>query len=122
MSRAEAHDTYKLHKIFTNSKNIYYEIGIYNNLQGKIVSIFQHAPEIRLEIKLNDATIRDYRTSKLLLKSGLFLDKFIADTSGFSSLFNLVNDNQEVKYYNFKPLNSSLFKDKIRITEYKIVQ
>lgn len=103
-------------------KDIYYEIGIYKNLQGKIVSIFQHAPEIRLEIKLNDATIRDYRTSKLLLKSGLFLDKFIADTSGFSSLFNLVKDNQEVKYYNFKPLNSSLFKDKIRITEYKIVQ
>ena len=27
-----------------------------------------------------------------------------------------------LKYYNFKPLNPSSFKDKIRITEYKIKQ
>jgi hypothetical protein len=34
-------------------KGIYYEIGIYNSITGKIVSLFNHAPEIRLEIKLN---------------------------------------------------------------------
>lgn len=103
-------------------KDIYYEVGIYNNLKGKIVSIFQHAPEIRLEIKLKDATIREFRTSKLLLETGLFSDKFIASTSEFISLFNALNENQDIKYYNFKPLNNSLFKGKIRITEYKIIQ
>jgi len=103
-------------------KDIYYEIGIYNNITGKIVSIFQHAPEIRLEIKLKDGTIREFRTSKLLLETGLFSDKFIGNTSEFISLFNALNENQDIKYYNFRPLNNSLFKDKIRITEYKIIQ
>jgi hypothetical protein len=103
-------------------KDIYYEIGIYNNLLGKVVSLFQHAPEIRLEIKLKDGNKMDYRTSKLLLETGIFSDKFIYETKNFKTYLDPLNDNQEIKYYNFKPLNLSLFKDKIRITEYKIIQ
>ena len=103
-------------------KDIYYEIGIYNSVAGKITSLFNHAPEIRLEIKLKSGSLLDFRTSKLLLETGLFSDKYFGETKNFKATFDQVNDNQDVKYYNFKPLNPSSFKDKIRITEYKIIQ
>jgi hypothetical protein len=103
-------------------KDSYYEIGIYNSMTGKIASLFNHSPEIRLEINLKSGGVINYRTSKLLLEIGLFSDKYFSETKSFKSNFDLVNDNQEVKYYNFKPLNPSSFKDKIRITEYKIKQ
>jgi hypothetical protein len=57
-----------------------------------------------------------------MLETGLFSDKYFNETKNFKSNFDEVNDNQDIKYYNFKPLNPSLFKDKIRITEYKIIQ
>lgn len=103
-------------------KDVYYEIGIYNSLLGKIVSVYQYAPEIRLEIKLKNGNLMDYRTSKLLLETGLFSDIFINDTNNFKTFFDSKNDNQEIKYFNFKPLKPMLFKNKIRITEYKIKQ
>jgi hypothetical protein len=103
-------------------KDIYYEIGIYNSMTGKIVSLFNHAPEIRLEIKLKSGRLLDFRTSKLLLETGIFSDKYFGETKNFKATFDQENDNQDVKYYNFKPVNSSSFKDKIRITEYKIIQ
>jgi len=103
-------------------KGIYYEIGIYNSITGKIVSLFNHAPEIRLEIKLKSGSLLDYRTSKLMLETGLFSDKYFNETKSFKANFDPINDNQDIKYYNFKPLNPSSFKDKIRITEYKITQ
>jgi hypothetical protein len=103
-------------------KEVYYEIGIYNSLTGKVVSLFNHAPEIRLEIKLKSGELLDYRTSKRMLEIGLFSDKYFNETKSFKANFDQVNENQEIKYYNFKPLNPSSFKDKIRIIEYKIKQ
>ena len=83
-------------------KDVYYEIGIYNSLLGKIVSVYQYAPEIRLEIKLKNGNLMDYRTSKLLLETGLYSDIFINDTNNFKTFFDSKNDNQEIKYFNFK--------------------
>ena len=102
-------------------EDIYYEIGVYNNILGKFVSIFEHAPELRIEIKINDGNITEYRTSKLLLESGFFFDKYISDTENFSFVFG-DESIPKIKYYNIKPLNPTLFKDKLRITEYKITQ
>lgn len=117
----------KEYAMFLNSplvpkKDIYYEIGMYNSITGKISSVFNHAPEIRLEIKLKSGELLDFRTSKLLLETGMFSNKYINETKSFGLNFNQVNDNQEIKYYNFKPLKASCFTDKIRITEYKITQ
>ena len=65
----------------------------------------------------------EYRTSKLLLETGVFFDKKINETKDFSSIFdNSFTPSQEVKYYNFKPINEAYFNDKVRITEYKIKQ
>ena len=103
-------------------KDIFYEIGIYNSILGKVTSVFQHAPEIKLEITTEDNILSEFKTSKSLLESGIFYDKFIGDTELFNSIFEKPNEISNIKHYNFRPRNPSQFKDKIRITEYKIIQ
>jgi hypothetical protein len=103
-------------------KGVYYEVGVYNSLIGKGISIIDHAPEIKLEVKTNIQM--EYRTGKMLLESGLFSDIKINTTEDFYSLFFIdsLAKLEKVKYYNFKPRNTTYFTDKIRITEYKITQ
>lgn len=103
-------------------KDVFYEIGVYNSITGSLVSVVDHAPELILEIKTN--TSSEYRTGKKLLESGLFLEQKISTTEDFYSLFfaDSLAKMEKVKFYNFKPKSPSLFKDKIRITEYKITQ
>ena len=103
-------------------KDVYYEIGVYNSIIGKFITVIDHAPEIRLEIRTNAAT--EYRTGKKLLESGLFLENKINKTEDFYSLFfsDSLAKLEKVKFYNFKPKNSAYFTDKIKITEYKITQ
>jgi hypothetical protein len=103
-------------------KDVFYEIDIYNSYLGKAFSIFNHAPDVNLEIKTSDGYLKEYRTSKMLLESGIFCDEFIYETKNVSSLFNSKNENLKIKYYNIKPFKNSYFNDKIRITEYKITQ
>lgn len=102
--------------------NVFYEIGVYNSITGSLVSVVDHAPELSLEIKT--ATTTEYRTGKKLLESGVFLEQKINTTEDFYSLFfaDSLAKMEKVKFYNFKPKSPSLFKDKIRITEYKITQ
>lgn len=103
-------------------KDIFYEIGVYNSILGKVTSVFQHAPEIKLEITTEDNVLSEFKTSKSLLESGIFYNKFISNTELFNSIFEKTNEITNIKYYNFKPRHPSEFKDKIRITEYKIIQ
>jgi hypothetical protein len=100
----------------------FYQVGVYDNFLGKIVSIIEHSPEIQLLITTEDGSISEFRTSKLLLESGLFFNRFVNETSKFSNIFEAPDLNMKVKYYNFKPIHPSQYKDKIRITEYKIAQ
>lgn len=103
-------------------KGIYYEVGIYNNLIGKFLGIYEHAPEVRMEIQVKNGQKIEYRTSKLLLETGLFSDVFIGNTEDSSLFFSHQPGNKEVRYYNFKVYQPFLFGDKIKITEYKITQ
>ena len=100
----------------------FYQVGVYDNFLGKIVSIIEHSPEIQLLITTEDGSISEFRTSKLLLESGLFFNRFVNETSKFSNIFEAPDLNTKVKYYNFKPIHPSQYKDKIKITEYKIAQ
>ncbi|MFN4026034.1 MAG: hypothetical protein ACK4IZ_01165 [Flavobacterium sp.] len=103
-------------------KDIFYEVGLYNSLTGRMVSVLDHSPELSLEI--NTATPSFYRTGKKLLESGVFLEYKVNTTVDFCSLYSRdsLYKLEKIKYYNFKPKSPSLFKDKIRITEYKITQ
>ncbi|MGK4566555.1 hypothetical protein [Flavobacterium sp. 3HN19-14] len=103
-------------------KGIYYEIGFYSNLGGKIKSVLDHAPEIRLAVKTGDNKITDYKSSKPMLQSGLFSDRVVRNVEDFKSLManDTTDNNKRVKEYDFLP-QSGYYKDKMRITEYKII-
>ncbi len=102
-------------------EGIYYEVEVYNTLQGRLYSLFDHAPAIDLGIKTEDNTIQDFKTSKPLLQTGLFSNRLILKTKDFENvMLDSVNRKTIIKQYNFKPKRASLFKDKIRIKEYKI--
>jgi hypothetical protein len=103
-------------------QDVYYEIGVYNSITGKIMSVIDHAPEIMLEIRTNSSS--EYKTGEKLLESGLFLEQKINTTEDFYSLFFIdsLAKLEKIKFYNFKPKDSGYFTDKIKITEYKITQ
>ncbi|HLF51744.1 hypothetical protein [Flavobacterium sp.] len=103
-------------------EGIYYEVELYNNFKGKITSIFSHSPEVSLVIKTMNNRTLEYRTSKPLLETGLFLNTFIHKTADFKKCINkdTIDDKMLIRQYNFKPKDYKLFKEKIKITEYKI--
>lgn len=105
-------------------KGIYYEIELYNNIFGKYYSVLKNSPEIRLQIQIQNGKKLEYKTSKKLLESGIFSSVFVRNTDEFEILMNN-NDSdsiQKVKYYSFRLLNDKMFKEKMKITEYKIAQ
>jgi hypothetical protein len=105
-------------------KDIYYEIELYNNIFGKYYSLVKNSPEIKLEIQIDKGAKLDYKTSKKLLESGMFSTFYIRNTDEFEIFMkNIDSDSiQKVKYYSFRLLNDKMFKEKIKITEYKILQ
>lgn len=103
-------------------EGIFYEVNLYYNILGKVVSIIEHSPEISLEIRTEDSNTTKYKTSKALLESGIFYDKIVTETKNFNAIFESPNEIQKIRYYNFRPKHPSQFKDKIKITEYKITQ
>lgn len=102
--------------------DIFYEITVYNNIIGEIQSKINYAPEINIEIKNEQGQLTKFRSSKLLLESGLFSQHIVSGTSDFVNLLQQQNPNNKIKSLYVRPLNSDLFKDKIKITEYKISQ
>jgi hypothetical protein len=102
--------------------DIFYEITVYNNIMGEIQSKINYAPEINIEIKNEQGQLTKFRSSKLLLESGLFSQHIVSGTSDFVNLMQQQNPNNKLKSLYVRPLNGGLFKDKIKITEYKISQ
>lgn len=102
--------------------DIYYEVSLYNSFQGKIKSTIKHAPEVSIEIIGEKGQILKYKSSRLLLESGVFSQYVISQTSDFISLIESQKSQNKMKRLYFRPLDTDLFKDKIKITEYKITQ
>ena len=102
--------------------DIFYEITVYNNIMGEIKSKINYAPEINIEIKNEQGQLTKFRSSKFLLESGLFSQHIVSGTSDFVNLMQQQNPNNKIKSLYVRPLNSDLFKEKIKITEYKISQ
>ena len=104
-------------------KDIFYEVEFFSTLKGKIVSIINHAPEIKFSIKKNNYGTSEYRTSNSLLKSGIFSDYQFNSTEEYLNNYkNILNEENRIKCYTFYPVNQEYYKDKIKITEYKITQ
>lgn len=102
-------------------EGVYYKVFLYRNLLGDFVSIINHAPEISLAVATKDGNTKYYKTSKGLLETGLFGTQHITTTNDFRNLMlKQSNELRQISAYYFKPKSLSLFKDKIRIIEYKI--
>ena len=103
-------------------EGIFYEVYLYNSVKGKLVSLFEHSPEVALEIQTEDGNKRKFKTSKSLLESGLFSTNFLSNTSDFFNKMERkeVSDAIKIKAYFFQPMHVSSFKEKIRVKEYKI--
>jgi hypothetical protein len=103
-------------------EGVYYEVYFYNSLKGKAVSILEHAPEIGMEILANDGLTTHFKTSKLLLESGVFSSQIITQTSDFMNMMQTSENskNRSIKAYYFKPVHRNSFNDKMKIIEYKI--
>lgn len=105
-------------------KNVFYEVELYNTLSGKLYSILANAPEVNIKIKTKNNKIIDHKTSNSLLKSGIFSETYFKTTNDiFDSYFDKnIDPDFLIKEYQFVPVSSNYFEDKIKITEYKITQ
>ena len=104
-------------------EGVFYKVFVYRNLLGDFIGAINYSPEITLSVKTKDGNIKDYKTSKGLLETGLFGTQHITTTNDFMDLLTSTNKNQrEISAYYFKPNHSRYFKEKIRIIEYKIQQ
>lgn len=104
-------------------EGVYYKVFLYRNLLGDFVSLINHAPEISVAVATKDGNARHYKTSKGLLETGLFGTQHIITTNDFKDfMVKQHNEQRTILAYYFKPKTASLFKDKIRIKEYKITE
>lgn len=101
-------------------EGVYYEIFLYHSIKGNLVSLLKNAPEISIKIITNDGSINNYKSSKLLLESGIYSPFLIKNTSDFKNLIQQENSNNKIKGLFIKPLDRTSFRDKIKIIEYKI--
>ncbi|QYJ69058.1 hypothetical protein [Flavobacterium litorale] len=120
---------YREYAMFINTgivpqEGMYYEISPYNTIKGKIRGFLKYAPELILEVRSIDNTQKQYKTSIPLLKTGIFSDVVVENTQDFANLLknDSIEANKKVKYYKINPKHSGMFKEKIRVKEYKIVQ
>jgi len=102
-------------------ENTYYEIKVKHNLIGKLISVFEHAPEIKILITGN--TSYEYRIGKNLLESGIFLDRKINSTTDYAKLFigDQMNELEKIKSVKLVNHMNEAFKSEIKVIEYNII-
>lgn len=100
-------------------KDIFYKVYLYENIKGKMISTLFRGPNVSLKIILENGEVKEFRTSVQLLEAGIFSDEFISNTHDFNEILSKKTQNKIIAYY-FEVKESSLFKDKIRIKEFKI--
>jgi hypothetical protein len=104
-------------------KDIFYQIEIYPTLKSKIYSVFRYSPELNIEIDSKGMKYSN-RTSKSMLKAGIFNENYIKNIDDFEIYFkdSISNEQNKIMGYYIKPFDMSSYKDKIKVTEYKITQ
>ncbi|OYU85520.1 MAG: hypothetical protein CFE24_01045 [Flavobacterium sp. BFFFF2] len=107
---------------FEPKDNVYYELDLYENMLGKAYSVLKHSPAINLNIMVEGDGKHEYKTSKKLLKTGIFGNNFFGETKDFYETGSFGQSNRKVVFYQFSPKDPSMFQDKIRVNEYKIIK
>lgn len=84
------------------------QMDIKYNLAGKMLSIFERPPVVRIVMTDRNNKNREYKVSVELLKAGIFLDRWVADTRGFETymrnkdmldVFNSITIKADERYF-----------------------
>jgi hypothetical protein len=102
-------------------KDIFYEVELFQNIYGKINTLFFHSPPIKLEIFTDDGKMYSHRTSNELLKAGIFSEHYISNTDDFKVLLQNKKNEKKIISYIVNIQERDKFREKIKITEYKII-
>jgi hypothetical protein len=103
-------------------EGFYYEIETQHSMAGKMSNLFEHGPEISLQIHLKNSEIKRYRTSRFLLQSGIFSNSFLENYDDSAAFFGHKPQFSQIAFYRLAPFNKDQFRDTIQITEYRIEQ
>lgn len=105
-------------------KDVFYEIEVSTSFKGKIRSLAKHSPELYIMMNTKDGKGNGFKISGKLLKTGIFGSNLILNTSDFKKILEnqALPDPQQVNNYVVWPEKDHMYQDKIKITEYKIVQ
>lgn len=108
---------------FPVKKDIYYKIETGTSLMGKIRTIIEHGPEVKIRM-YGHKDIHEIRTSSKLLKSGLFSDTYFDNVATFADYISdgTAQNGDPIKFYTLYAKEANLFSDTITVTEYKITQ
>ena len=111
-----------LSSVLIPKEDVLYKIESYKNISGNIFSTLKHGLEIELVIQLEKGGNFSFKTSDNLLKAGVFSKKFIEDLNDFKNYFSAPDTLEEISHYQLKIKNKNFLKEKLRITEYKIIK
>lgn len=103
-------------------EDVLYKIESYKNILGTVFSTFKHGLDIELVIQLKKGGNFSYKTSDNLLKAGVFSKVHIKDLKDFKNYFSEPDKVEEISHYQLKSKEGNFLKDKLRITEYKIIK
>ena len=103
-------------------EDVLYKIETYKNILGTVFSTFKHGLDIELVIQLKKGGNFSYKTSDNLLKAGVFSKVHIKDIKDFKNYFSEPDKVEEISHYQLKSKEGNFLKDKLRITEYKIIK
>ena len=108
------------------AKHIFAELDIQPTLLGKLVNILYKPPQLSIQIKLADDSVRSYRVLSKIMGDGFFISPLVENTADFVALIDSSKTGQPVK-----PVKSILLKPEygegilwrntfaLRLSEYK---
>jgi hypothetical protein len=102
----------------------FYEIEASSSILGSIQSLLSHSPGLFIMINTKDGKGNGFKTSKKLLKSGIYTNQLLTSTLDFQRYManETLPPNQEVMSYLVWPEDNKYYNDKVKVTEYKIIK
>lgn len=80
-----------------SAKHIFVELDIQPTLLGKLVNILYKPPQLSIQIKLADDSVRSYRVLSKIMHDGFFISPLVENTADFVSFIESSKTGQLVK-------------------------
>lgn len=102
----------------------FFEVEVASSVFGNLQTILSHSPSLFIMINTKDGNGNGFKTSKKLLKSGLYSNFLLTSTLDFKKLSESqpLPSNQEILSYSIWPEDNKYYREKVTVTEYKIIK